>query len=493
MFSNSSSLPWSIAVLYPVPSPLYPVTLSTGIPIRQLCLGLSLLLTTGMSIPAAAQTQASPMTAADRIALRQALADADAGRSQQAEPVLRRLAHRYPQNDQAAEALGLIYAENGSIPEALPYLERACRTAPRSAVNHANLGTAWLELGKAQPAAEELKTAARLDPRNPATLSALGQAEMLLQDPAGAAAAFGQAAALQPAAADLLYNWAVALADAGQTQRAADVLDRIPENQKTDQAESLAGDLDERLGLFMKAVTHDRRAAELNPSAANLYALCVEFLRHWTWTDAQKTAEYGVARYPDSAQLQVALGVALYGQKHFPQAAHVFALLLQRAPDSSAYAGMLGRTCTEMAGTNPDCLGIEDFARNHPGNEEAAVYAARQILDRPHTGADLEQAGKLLENATAADPRNAEAWYETGRLDAEWNQWQGSADALQKASALHPDDAAAHYQLANAYGHLGRPADRKRELALYESCSKKEKDTVDEKVRAMTVFLTAKP
>jgi len=440
----------------------------------------------------AAQAQPPAMTSADQVALRQALVDANAGRSDAAEPVLRRLAALYPGNDQAAEALGLLYAESGSIEEALPLLERACRDAPRSAVDHANLGTAWLKLGKVAQAAQELSLAARLDPGNAETLSALGQADILLRQPAKAAERLAQAAAIEPANADLLYNWAVALADEGLTRRAVEVLAGIPENAKSSQAESLAGDLDEKLGHYLAAVRHDQRAAEMNPSESNLYSLSAEFLRHWAWTDAEKTAQYGVGRYPGSVNLQLALGVALYGEKNFPRSAHIFAALLQREPDSDMVANMLGRTCAEMAGSSADCRGLENFAVRYPGNTAAAVYAAQQILDRPDTGADLDEVQRLLSNARAHDPRNGDAWYETGLLDAARSRWQASAAALEKATALKPDDAAAHYHLAIAWDHLGRQRDRQRELALFASCRQKEKNAVDEKVRAMTVFLTPK-
>lgn len=61
---------------------------------------------------------------------------------------------------------------------------------------------------------------------------------------------------------------------------------------------------------------------------------------------------------------------------------------------------------------------------------------------------------------------------------------------LEKATALEPGLASAHYQLANAYGHLGRESDRKKELALFQKYSLQEKTHVDTEVRAMTVFLT---
>lgn len=430
------------------------------------------------------------MSPADASAFRQALTAVDTGKSEEAEPVLRRLVERYPGNDKVNEALGLIYAEAGDLTRAVPYLQRACSDAPQSALDSMNLGSAWLKLGTAREAVVALNTSVRLDPRNAKALSELGQAYMLLHRPADAAQAFARAAAIQPRASDLLYNWAVALADSGQLRPAMEALDRIPADEMSTEADSLAGDLEEKLGNSLAAVHHYQRAVANEPSEANLYALCVEYLRHWTWDEAKRTASYGMAKYPDSTRLKLVLGVALFGSKDFAEAARAFGGLLQRDPDNSMYADMLGRTCGEIGSADSECAALEQFANRHPENAMAAWYAARQILNRPHSAAELDEAEMLLHRATSANPGMADAWYEMGVLDAERQRWDESSAALQKAIALRPSFASAHYQLANAYGHLNRPEDRKKELILFQTCSRKEKDDVNARVREMTVFLT---
>ena len=430
------------------------------------------------------------MTPADASAFRKALASVDAGRPQEAEPVLRRLVDRYPGNDQLNEALGLIYAEGGELTRAIPYLQRACSDAPESALDHMNLGSAWLKLGSAREAAAELKKSIRLEPRNAKALSELGQAHMLLHQPGAAAQAFARAAAIKPGDSDLLYNWGVALTDAGQTRQAVQVLDRIPENEMSAEAESLAGDAEEKLGNSLAAVHRYQAAVAKDPSEANLYALCVEYQRHWTWDEAKRTAAYGVSKFPESTRMKLALGVALFGSKEFPESAKLFAALLQQDPENSMYADMLGRTCGEFASGNGECAALQEFATKHPENPAADYYAAHEILERPHSAPELETAEGLLRRATAVNPGMADAWYERGMVEAERQRWDESVAALEKAVALRPAFASAHYQLANAYRHLNRPEDRKRELALFQTYSRGEKDDVNARVRQMTVFLT---
>ena len=57
------------------------------------------------------------------------------------------------------------------------------------------------------------------------------------------------------------------------------MLEALPAGATTDQMEALAGDADERVGDFGKALSHFQAAAQKNPSDANLYALTTELLR----------------------------------------------------------------------------------------------------------------------------------------------------------------------------------------------------------------------
>ncbi len=428
------------------------------------------------------------MSPADRSAFNQAVAAMDAGQMQQAEMDLRGLIARYPANGEVNEALGLLYAGGGKLERALPYFEQACRSEPASAVNRANLGAALLKLDRPRQATAELKIAATLDPSSGATFSSLGQAYMLSQDAADAAPAFAQAARLEPANADILYNWAVALSQLGRTAQAEKALAQIPEGEMSDEAESLAGDVEETLGHFLSAAEHFRKAATENPSEDNIEALCAEYLRHWAWEDARKIAAYGVSRYPESGRLKLELGVALYGAKEFPQAAAQFAGLLQANPDNTKYADMLGRTCGELPADNTACVTLEDVATRRTDNVAADVYAATRILDRPHAAEDLDRAQKWLVRATTANPKGSNAWYELGLIYAERADWPRCARALEESIALRPDFASAHYQLAAAYGHLNDPAGRKHELALFQAANEKEKQDVNSKVRDMVTF-----
>lgn len=438
----------------------------------------------------AAATKSAPAPRAGEQQLQRALAAYDAGHSADAEPLLRDYLSHHPDSYPAQEALGSLYAESGALQRALPYLERACAAAPREAVAHANLGAAYLKSGLTNKAVTELERAAALEPGNASTQANLGQALVAEGKSAEAARAFGAAVAADPANVDARYNWAVALENGGSLKTAKEALEGIPPASASDQSESLLGEIDEKLGAYRDAAVHLQRAAELNPSEANLYALTAEFLRHWTWGPAIKMAQYGAGRYPDSHRLHLALAVGYYGNNQYAETAATAAALLARDPENATYADLLGRSCSLLAeGTAGSCNGLESFALHHPQNARIATYAAAHILNQPDAERNTDVAARLLRQAVAADPALPEAHYEQGVLDQQRSDWQASTAALEKAVALRPAYPEAHYRLARAYSHLGQREKASAEIALQQQYTQQEKDSLNARLREVTTFL----
>jgi tetratricopeptide (TPR) repeat protein len=430
------------------------------------------------------------MTATDEAALQHALADYDAGQLSLAVPSLEGLSVKYPGNYIVLEALGGIYAESGDSAKALPYLKRAVALAPGEPIAHANLGAAYLKLEQARAAADQLKIASQLDPRNVQANSNLGRSLMLLKQPREAALAFHAANALQPGDATMLYNEALAWDEAKAAKQASEALEQIPAVDRSAEVAALAAEIAEQLGDYKRAVEEDQTAVKLEASAQNIYNLTVELMRHWSWDEAYKVAEFGAQRFPEDRRFAMASGISLFGQSRFPQSAHAFNLLLAGDPDNATYADLLGRSC-ESAGDEAaqDCAGLQAFAAAHPANAQAAVYAATKILQRPAESQDRATAERLLKQAVVADPELAEAYYQLAVLDQQRSQWQQSVDVLDKAVALRPGYSEAHYRLSRAYAHLGRREDAQREIALQQEYSQQEKDRLNARLQEVVLFL----
>lgn len=442
--------------------------------------------------PAIAQssTAASNLSTADTQMLHTALDAYDAGNAKSAEPLLVSLTRRNPNNYPAAEALGSLYAEAGRWDAALPLLQRASTLAPGEALAFANLGAAYLKLARLPEAVRDLQRAVALDPGNAASQSNLAQALVLSHQPHAALMAFAAASAAAPADSKIRYDWALTLFNNGAPDQAANVLSQIPVADMSDQAHMLAADANERAGHFKEAIANFEEAVRKNPSDANLYGLTAELMRHWNWDEAIQVADYGARLYPQSKHFETATGASLYGKSDFGGAVRVFSALLTADPENAPVADLLGRSCAALAdGEFTGCDAIYNYAQRHPGNPVMTTYAAIALLHAPGNSADLDKAETLLHAAITRNPDYAEAYLRLGTVQQVRQQWAASASSLERAVALNPASAEAHYRLSRAYAHLGRREDAQTQNSLRQSCDDKAKASLNARMQEVVRFV----
>ena len=445
-----------------------------------------------ISFAQAPASGAAPISASDETQFEKATAALNGGDFARAESLLKELHLRHPHNYEINESLGLAYASQNQLDSALPLLKAAAQEQPIADVAHANLGAAYLKLGRNSDAARELQTAAQLDPGNAQTQEALGQTWMLLQEPRKASAAFSAALAKDGANPDLLYNGALAFYETGDTAKADSWLSRMPGVETSAEAQSLYGDVEEKLGHYKDSAQHYVNAVKLAPTEANVYVLGVDFLRHWTFEPAVKEFEAGVKEFPDSRRMRFGLGVAYYGNGNYDQAIPVFAALLDTDAENTTYAELLGRTCMVLTeGTDPRCQAVLGFAEKHPQNAMLGTYAATNILHRPSDPGQLEQARRLLQAAIQANPSLPEARYEMAVLLQTQKEWQQSIPELEAAIRSKPDYSQAHYRLALAYSHAGRKEEANSEIALQQKYSQQENQDLDARMKQITTLLVS--
>lgn len=121
---------------------------------------------------------------------------------------------------------------------------------------------------------------------------------------------------------------------------------------------------------------------------------------------------------------------------------------------------------------------VEDAMREIEDGKPQRATAALQAVVKSHPGMFLAQfaagvaavqqrqyaaAAPFLRKAIELQPQAAWAYYEMGEALADTADWKGAATHLEIAVARLPEMAEAHATLAEAYQHLGRTADAKRE------------------------------
>ena len=461
---------------------------------------LGLMLSTEQACAAGA-SQASKQTtpaisAHDRALRDKALSDYDAGRTAQALPVLLELATRYPGEEQLQAAAGMCLVESGDLAQGTGRLEQAHRLAPSDHDVARNLAIAYVKLGRPEQAIALAREEVTRSPHEFAAWLALGEALRGAGRRAEAEDAFERAAEhLPPNASEqagFFYDWAATLLEENKLEPAAKVLARTPAAAADASTEELRAEIQERSGKYLESLDSFRHAAEMSPTEENIQAYAEELLRHWSFEPAATIARFGLQHFPESARLRLDLGVALFGNNDFQGAIEVFGPMLQQDPENAQLADLLGRSCSAtVASAASPCDVLNTFAKSHPANAPALLYAAIALMRKPADDSTRADAETLLRSAVKANPKLAEAWYELGVLEQEKREWAASQADLEQAVRLRPMYSEAHYRLSRAYAHTGHKDEANAEIAVQRQTAEFAQQEERRRMEGVLTFLTA--
>jgi len=345
-------------------------------------------------------------------------------------------------------------------------------------------------------ARQSLENASRLKPDNALVWAALAQTYLHSQDAKRAWEAAQRAATLAPEDPTVNHALAVFCSEAGDFAKAADWERRYASSSAADaMAATRAAQLSLRAGEAQQAILWARTALEKNDAAAlhhvlgQAHAAAHEFgpavrelrravegdpkveafvfdlgqaqLRGGDFSGAYATFDQGRQRFPASAQLELAYGVAAYGQRRFTDAIDSFLRVTRLDPSVEQPYVFLARILDQAGDRLPLIVAsYTAWEKAEPRNYLAACLHAKAL---GAAGADHALIASELRRSIHLNERYWESHFELGVLLGQQREWQAAAAELARSIELNPNHAAAHFQLARAYEKLG-----KRELAQVE-------------------------
>ena len=259
----------------------------------------------------------------------------------------------------------------------------------------------------------------------------------------------------------------------------------------------LSGKRFEASGDALLAVHAFERAATLDPSEQNYFALGSELLLHRAIWQAEEVFRKGVVAFPKSVRMNTALGTALFAGARYDEAAQRLCSASDLDPLATEPYLFMGR----MQITAPDALlcvetHLSRFVGQQPHNPVAnylyamALLKSQEIAPNPVT---VQHAVFLLDQAVAIDPEYGDAYLQLGVLA---NARHDNLEAIRyysKAIQSTPSLADAHYRLGVLYDRTGDHARAKQEFQVHEQIKRQEAALTEQQRRDIKQFLFTKP
>jgi len=244
----------------------------------------------------------------------------------------------------------------------------------------------------------------------------------------------------------------------------------VPANAAAKRAEVLAGNdplIQHGLAIFYSETGDFAKAAEMaRHDEGFTFDLGQGMLHRGDFEGALGFFDKARSRFPKSAQIELAYGVAAYGQRRFADAIDAFLGVIRIDPSVEQPYVFLARLL-DQAG---DRLG--EITAAYAAWEKAAPRNCLPVCLHAKAlsaaGGDAAEIEAELRRSIQLNDAYWESHFELGVLLAKNRQWADAAAELKRGIELNPKHAAAHFQLARVYEKLGKPELAQAERAEHE-------------------------
>ncbi len=371
---------------------------------------------------------------------------------------------------------GLVALQNKDLAAAKESLERASQLQPDNAKVWVALAQVYLGSKQPDQANAAAKRAESLAANDPVVQHALAIFFSGTGDFAKAAEMERQFAASQSADAGAAARAATLSLQAGEPQQAITWAKAALAKSDSAELHYLLGKAEEAANQPEAALADLRRAAELAPdNEAFTFDLGQVLLQRGDFAGAFSLFGAARARFPKSAQIELAYGVAAYGQRKFHDAIEAFLQVSRLDPSIEQPYLFIGRILENADDLMPQVISAyAAWEKEAPGNYLPWFLHAK-ALDA--SSGDPATSEAELRRSIQINPDFWESHLELGTVLMQRQQWQEAATELTRAIALDAKKPVPHFQLARVYKHLGKQDEAQAELAEFKRLSASETES----------------
>jgi tetratricopeptide (TPR) repeat protein len=401
-----------------------------------------------------------------------AVAHYDAGQFPEAAAQLEDLLPHVPDNFEAQELLGLVYASMSEDAKAIVHLEAAVRLKPDSAPARTNLAASLSRSGSPQLAGEQLRKALALAPHDYTTNHNLGEFYIKSGKIPEGRPLLERAQRIEPSSYDNGYDLATADLLTGQLAEARQLVQSLLQKKNTGEIHNLLAQIEEKDGKFVAAANEFETAAHMDPSEDNLFDWASELLLHRTYEPAIEVFRSAAQRYPNSPRLMIGLGMSLYARGLYEDAVKALLTAADLNPsDPRCYLFLSKAYDSSPSQADEVIQRFQHYAALEPNNALAQYYYAMSLWKGKRaqgSGLNLQEVESLLKKSISLNASIPEAHMQLGNLYADQRQFEKSIPEYVRALELNPNLSDAHYRLGTDYVHMGQKERAQGEFATYQ-------------------------
>lgn len=267
------------------------------------------------------------------------------------------------------------------------------------------------------------------------------------------------------------YDLALAYTRADRLDKARAQIGAMLARQDRADLHNLLGLVEEKAGHIQLAADQYQQAAHMDPTEKHVFDLGQCFLKYHGISEAVQIFTWGAEKYPESARMRVAQGVALYSVGSYDKAVEALCNGVDLDPTDQRALYFLG----QMYDISPQMAEevtkrLAHFVQVYPNNASANYYYAlslwKRMSGKTGPGADpgIE---RYLKRAVALDNKLAAAYFQLGVLYSDQRKDDEALREFERAVKFDPENDKYRYRLAQAYRFAGLEDKASEQLRQY--------------------------